>query len=101
MLAVPQHRRSFVKVLVKELSIRGVIIRWRNPFPWHNAWQSYAYAGGAVDPAGSRPPRELLAEVGCEVVAVLGEEVVRGALELFRGLAQGGLAAGLVVGIQV
>jgi len=87
LLAVSQHRRSFVEVLVKELSIRSIIIRWRDPFPWHNAWESYAYAGSAVDPAWRRSPGELLAEVGCEVVAVLGEEVVRGALELLGGLA--------------
>lgn len=87
LLAVSQHRRSFVKVLVKELSIRSIIIRWRDPFPWHNTWKSYAYAGGAVDPARRRSPSELLAEVGCEVVAVLGEEVVRGALEFLGGLA--------------
>ena len=86
LLAVSQHGRSFVEVLVKELSIRSIIIRWRDPFPWYNAWESYAYAGGAVDPARRRSPRELLAEVGCEVVAVLGEEVVRGALELLGGL---------------
>ena len=85
-LAVAQHRRSFVKVLVKELSIRSIIIRWRNPFPWYNAWESYAYAGGAIDPARCRSSSELLAEVGCEVVAVLSEEVVGGALEFFRGL---------------
>jgi hypothetical protein len=48
---VPQHRRSFVfEVLVKELSIRSIIIRWCNPFPWHDAWESYAYASGAVQP---------------------------------------------------
>jgi hypothetical protein len=85
-LTVSQHRRSFVKVLVKELSIRSIIIRWRNPFPWHNAWKSYAYAGGAVDPARRRPPSELLAEVRREVVAVFGEEIVRGSLEFLRGL---------------
>lgn len=87
LLAMSQHRRSFVEVLVKELSIRSIIIRWRDPFPWHNAWESYAYASGAVDPARRRSPGELLAEVGCEVVAVLGEEVVGGALEFFGGLA--------------
>lgn len=37
LFVVPQHRRSFVfKVLVKELSIRSIMIRWRYPFPWHN-----------------------------------------------------------------
>ena len=85
-LSVLQHRRSFVKVLVKELSIRSIIIGGRNPFPWHNAWESYAYAGSAVDPARCRPPSELLAEVGCEVVAVLGQKVVGRALEFLRSL---------------
>jgi hypothetical protein len=85
-LSVPQHRRSFVKVVINELSIRSIIIRWCNPFPWHYAWKSYAYAGGPVDPARCRAPRELLAEVRSEVIAVLGEEVIRGALKFFRCL---------------
>jgi hypothetical protein len=84
---VSQHRRSFVfEVLVKELSIRSIIIRWRYPFPWHNAWESYAYASGAVDPSGCCAASELLAEVRGKVVAVLGEEVVGGSLELERSL---------------
>ena len=88
MSVVPQHRRSFVfEVLIKELSIRSIIIRWRYPFPWHNAWESYAYASGAVDPARRWAAGELLAEVRGEVVAVLGEEVVGCPLELERGLA--------------
>jgi hypothetical protein len=81
---VSQHRRSFVfKVLVKELSIRSIIIRWVYPFPWYDAWESYADASGAVDPGGGGAARELFAEVRGEVVAVLGEEVVRGALEFY------------------
>jgi hypothetical protein len=59
---VSQHRRSFVfKVLVKELSIRSIIIRWRYPFPWYDAWESYAYASGAVDPARCSAAGELFA----------------------------------------
>jgi hypothetical protein len=74
---VSQHGRSFVfKVLVKELSIRSIIIRWRYPFPWYDAWESYAYASGAIKPAGCAAAGELFAEVGGEVVAVLGEQVV-------------------------
>lgn len=103
-LVVAEHRRSFVfKVLVKELSIRSIMIRWRNPFPWHNAWKSYAYASGAVQPAGGGAAGELLAEVGGEVVAVFGQEVVRGALELLgclrlvsRGCEGRGVAAAMV-----
>ena len=84
---VSEHRRPFVfKVLVKELSIRSIIFRWRNPFPWYNAWKSYAYASGAVEPAGGASASELLAEVGCEVVAILGEEVVGSALEFLGRL---------------
>jgi hypothetical protein len=84
---VSQHRRSFVfEVLVKELSIRSIIIRWRYPFPWHDAWESYAYASGAVDPSGCCAAGELLAEVRGKVVAILGEEVVRGSLKLEGGL---------------
>jgi hypothetical protein len=84
---VSQHRRSFVfKVLVKELSIRSIIIRWRNPFPWYDAWESYAYASGAVDPGGRGTAGELLAEVGGEVVAIFSEEVVRGSLEFYGRL---------------
>ena len=83
LFVVSQHRRSFVfKVLVKELSIRSIIIRWCNPFPWHNAWESYAYASGAVEPARGGAAGKLFAEVGGEVVAVLGEEVVGCSLEL-------------------
>jgi hypothetical protein len=48
-LVASQHRRSFVfKVLIKELSIRSIMIRWFNPFPWYDAWESYAYASGTV-----------------------------------------------------
>jgi hypothetical protein len=84
---VPQHRRSFVfKVLVKELSIRSIIIRWRYPFPWYDAWESYAYASGAIEPAGCAAAGELLAEVGSEVVAILCEQVVGCALEFDGGL---------------
>ena len=85
-LFAPQHRRSLVLILVKELSIRSIMIRWRYPFPWHYAWQGDAYASGAVEPAGSGSACELLAEVGGEVVAVFGEQVVRGSLELLGGL---------------
>lgn len=91
---VSQHRRSFVfEVLVKELSIRSIMIRWRYPFPWydcfvsaavtvgvkgwvHTAWKGYAYASGAIQPAWRGAAGELLAEVGGEMIAVLGEEVV-------------------------
>jgi hypothetical protein len=84
---VLEHRRSFVfKVLVKELSIRSIMIRWLNPFPWYNAWKSYAYASGAIKPARRGATGKFFAEVGGEVVAVLREEVVRGAHELLRGL---------------
>jgi hypothetical protein len=63
------------------------IIRWRYPFPWYNAWESYANASSAIDPAGGCAARELLAEVGGEVVAVFGEQVVGRSLKLDRGLA--------------
>jgi hypothetical protein len=104
LFVVSQHRRSFVfEVLVKELSIRSIMIRWRYPFPWHDwfvsaagtnmvegqvhtAWKGYAYASGAIEPAWREATSEFLAEVGCEVVAVLGEEIVRGPHELLRGL---------------
>jgi hypothetical protein len=86
-LVVPQHRRSFVfKVLIKELSIRGIMIRWLYPFPWYNAWESYAYASGAIQPAGAGAAGELLAQVRSEVVAILGEEIVGCAEELLRSL---------------
>jgi hypothetical protein len=46
---VRKHRRSFVlKLLVKELSISSIILRWADPFPWNNAWEGDAYARGAV-----------------------------------------------------
>lgn len=72
-LVVPEHRRSFVfKVLVKELSIRSIMIRWLNPFPRYNAWESYAYASGAIEPARGGAAGEFLAQVRGEVVAVFG-----------------------------
>lgn len=84
---VPQHRRSFVfELLVKQLSISGIIIRWRYPFPWYNAWQSDADASGTIQIAWGWATGELFAEVGREVVAVLGEEVIRRSLKLVRGL---------------
>lgn len=52
------------------------MIRWLNPFPWYNAWKSYAYASGTVQPAGSGTTGEFLAEVRGKVVAVLREKVV-------------------------
>jgi hypothetical protein len=86
---VSQHRRSFVfKVLVKELSIRSIIIRWGYPFPWYDAWESYAYASGAIDPGRRGTAGELLAEVRGEVVAILGEEIVGGSLKFYGGLSQ-------------
>lgn len=84
-----EHRRSFVlELFVEELSIRSIIFRWRYPFPWYNAWESYAYASGAIEPARSCAAGELLAEVRGEVIAVLGEQVVGCALELEGGLLQ-------------
>jgi len=62
------------------------MIRWLDPFPWYYAWESYAYASGAVQPAGTGASGELVAEVRGEVVAVLGEEVVGCAEELLRSL---------------
>ncbi len=62
------------------------MIRWSYPFPWYNAWKSYAYTGGTIEPAWCWAPRELLAEVGCEVIAVSCQEVVGSALEFVRGL---------------
>jgi hypothetical protein len=67
------------------------MIRWLYPFPWYNAWESYAYASGAIQPAWGGPACEPLAEVRGEVVAVFGEEVVGGALELLGGFFDDGL----------
>ena len=87
LLVMSEHRRSFVfEVLVKELSIRSIMIRWSNPFPWYYAWEGYAYAGGAVEPGRCGAASKLLAEIRGEMVAVLSEEVVGGAHELLRGL---------------
>ena len=55
------------------------------PFPWHNAWQSYADAGGTIQPAGRRSASEPFAKVRCEVIAVLRKEIVGGAEELLGG----------------
>lgn len=86
-LVVTQHRRSFVfKVLVKELSIRSIMIRWLYPFPWYNAWESYAYASGAIEPAGAGAASQFFAEIRGEVVTVFGEQVIGCAHELLRSL---------------
>jgi len=80
---VSQHRCPFVfEVLIKQLSIRSIIIRWCYPFPWYNAWESDADAGGSVEIARGWAASELFTEVGCKVIAVLGQEVVGCALEL-------------------
>jgi hypothetical protein len=52
------------------------MIRWGYPFPWYYAWEGYAYASGAIQPAGGGAVRELLAKVRGEVVTVLSEEIV-------------------------
>jgi hypothetical protein len=62
------------------------MIGGRYPFPWHYAWESYAYACGTIKPVGSGPACEPFAEVGGEVVAVLRQEIVGRALEAVRGL---------------
>jgi hypothetical protein len=86
---VPQHRRSFVfKFLVKELSIRSIIIRWRYPFPWYDAWESYPYAGSTIYPAWCCATCEFFAEVRGKVVAVFGEKVVGCSLEFYSSLPQ-------------
>jgi len=77
-----QHRRALVgNVFLKELSIRRIIFRWCNPFPWHNAWESHPYACRAIEPARGRATCEPFAEVGGEVIAVLREEVIRSPLK--------------------
>jgi hypothetical protein len=62
------------------------MIRWLNPFPWYDAWKSYAYASGAIQPAGAGAAGELLAEIRGKVVAVLSEEVIGCAKVLLRSL---------------
>jgi hypothetical protein len=62
------------------------MIRWSYPFPWYYAWQSYAYARGTVEPARSWARCELLAEIRCKMIAVIGEEIIGGPLELLRSL---------------
>lgn len=87
LLIVSEHGRSFVfKVLIKELSIRSIMIRWFDPFPWYDARKSYAYASGTVEPTRRGAAGEFLAQIRGEMVAILGEEVVGGAHELLRRL---------------
>jgi hypothetical protein len=52
------------------------MIRCIYPFPWYNAWESYAYGSGTINPAWGGAAGELLAEVGCKMVAIHREEVV-------------------------
>ena len=87
-LVASEHRRSLVFeiLVVKQRPVRCIMIRWCYPFPWYDARQRYAYASGAVQPAGCGAARQVFAQVRGEVVAVLGEQVVGGALELLRGL---------------
>jgi hypothetical protein len=47
---------------------------------------TYAYASGAIEPARGGATSEFLAEIGCEVVAIHGKEVVGGPLESLHGL---------------
>jgi hypothetical protein len=62
-LFVAEHRRPLVCELlfIKKFAIRRIMIRWRYPFPWYDARESDADAGGAVEPAGGWPTCEFFA----------------------------------------
>src|SRR5205085_2380934 len=54
----------------------------------HHTRQRDANTSSPVDPRRRRFPRQLLAEVAREMVAVPREDVIGGALELFGGFAK-------------
>lgn len=79
----------------QQLALGRLEVRRLDPVPGHDARQGDADAGGAVEPARAGAAGELQAEVAGEVVAVLGEQVVGGALELVGGVADDGVDLGL------
>lgn len=58
---------------------------WRSyPFSRHNAGERNSYARRSVQPRWRSFTSQLFAEVASEMIAVIGEEVVRRSLELLR-----------------
>lgn len=74
-------------LVLQQLPLRRLKVGRLDPVARHDARQHDANVGGAVEPPGPRAARKLLAQVRRKVVAVLGEEVVRGAEELVRHVA--------------
>ena len=82
-------------VVTQQLAIDTLMIGGLNPVAGYDAGEGDADAGGAVEPGGAGPAGQLLAEVGGEVVAVAGEQVISGALELVGTVAHDGVDLGL------
>ena len=56
---------------------------WRSyPFSRHDTGERNAYASRPVQPRWCSFTGQLLAEVACEMIAVVGEKVVGGSLKL-------------------
>lgn len=79
-----QHPGSLVRMLVvvQEITALRVVLGGLDPVSGHDARERHSDAGSSVQPAGPTPPRQSLAKMCCEVVAVLAQKVVRGALKL-------------------
>lgn len=76
---------------VEKLAIGRIVFWGLYPVAGHHAGESNANAGRSIEPAGPWGARELVAEVRGKVVAVFCEEIVRGAEEVVRGIAERGV----------
>lgn len=84
-----------IAIIPQQLAVGGLEVRGVDPVAGHDAGEGDADAGGAVEPAGAGAAGEALAEEAGEVVAVAGEDVVGGAVEVGRGLADDVVDLGL------
>ena len=82
-------------IATQQLAIDALVVGGLDPVAGHDAGEGDADAGGAVEPGGAGPAGQFLAEVGGEVVAVAGEQVVGGAVELVGAVAHDGVDLGL------
>ena len=82
-------------VLLQKLAVDALVVGGLDPVARDDAGKGDTDAGGAVEPGGAGPAGQLLAEVGGEVVAVAGEQVISGALELVGTVAHDGVDLGL------
>lgn len=84
-----------IAIIAQQLTISRLEVRRLDPVTGYNARERDANACGSVQPGWARSPRQFLAEVAGEVVAVPGEDVVGGAVEFGRGSLYDGVDLGL------